>query len=161
VIAARTRLTAVVLVGWLSLSPAAVAAGEVVLTAQEAEAIERKLIEGKPNIATVAITSFVFPGAVQAQMGHVDRTLALWGSYLAAYTVAKAFLPDDWVSGGQRVSDWVVLGAFLTMAGVSAADAYGLAQRQRASTDAILNKLLERTGPQTPGLTAPSGAPGR
>ena len=139
----------------------ALAAGEVVLTPQEVEAIERKLVEGKPNIATVAIVSFVFPGAAQAQMGHVDHTLALWGSYVAVYTGAKALIPDATLSAGQRVSDWIVLGAFLTMAGVSAVDAYALAQGRRAGTDAVLNRLLERRLPVVPGTAAPMGAPTR
>ncbi|MEB3328333.1 MAG: hypothetical protein VKQ33_03775 [Candidatus Sericytochromatia bacterium] len=155
-----SRLMALSLALWFALSPPARAGGgEVRLTSQEAEAIERALIEGKPNIATVAIASFVFPGAAQAQMGHIDHTLALWGSYLAAYTAAKALLADDMVSAGQRVSDWVVLVAFLGMAGVSAADAYGLAQRRRARIDVILNRLLAR--PRASGAETPAGSPPR
>lgn len=135
------------------------AAGEVVLSAEEVEALSLRLVEAKPNLATVAISAFVFPGAAQAQMGRVDHTLALWGGYLATYTLAKALLPDTLVSGGQRVSDWVVLGAFVTMAGASAFDAYRLAQARRAAYDAVLNRLVDKAGPLGPGSLAPVEAP--
>lgn len=136
------------------------AAGEVVLSPDEVEALTLRLVEAKPNLATVAISAFVFPGAAQAQMGRVDHTLALWGGYLATYTVAKAFLPDTLVSGGQRVSDWVVLGAFVTMASASAFDAYRLAQARRAAYDAVLNRLSDKAAPLSPGSLAPVDAPG-
>lgn len=133
----------------------ALGAGEVVLSADEVEALQARLVEAKPNLATVAISAFVFPGAAQAQMGHVDHSLALWGGYLAAYTGSKALVPDTATSGGQRISDWLVLGAFVTMAGVSAWDAYRLAQSRRAAYDAILNRLADKAAPLPAGALAP------
>ncbi len=131
----------------LAPAPAFAQTTPVVLTPAEAEALRMQLILAKPNVSTVAIASFVFPGSGQAYMGHIDRTLLLWGTYLTAFTAAKVAIPDSQVTAGQKTNDLVVVGVFMGMAAVSAIDAYFLAHARRAEYDKSLNALSEKMGP--------------
>jgi hypothetical protein len=135
---------ALVLAAGLAVAPA-VRAQTVSLTPEEADAIKLRLIAAKPNVSTVTIASFVFPGSSQAYMGHVDRTLLMWGTYLLAYTGAKVAIPESSVVGGQKVSDLAVVGFFMGMAAWSAIDAYVLSVQRRADYDLAINRLTERT----------------
>ena len=127
----------------------------VQLTPEEAEAIKLRLVAAKPNVSTVTIASFVFPGSGQAYMGHVDRTLLMWGSYLTAYTAAKVAIPESQVVGGQKVSDLAIVGVFMGMAAWSAIDAYVLSVQRRADYDLAINRLTERTMGLTPSTLLP------
>lgn len=129
----------------LGLQAAPAAAQTVSLTPEEAEAIKMRLVAAKPNVSTVTIASFVFPGSGQAYMGHVDRTLLMWGSYLLAYTAAKVAIPESNVVGGQKVSDLAIVGVFMGMSAWSAVDAYFLSVQRRADYDLAINRLTERT----------------
>ena len=53
--------------------PPAFADQAVTLTPEETHAIQLKLIQAKPNVSTVTMSSFLFPGSAQAYMGHTDR----------------------------------------------------------------------------------------
>lgn len=138
-----TAVAGLAVVAGLTASPAA--AQTIQLTPEEAEAIKMRLVAAKPNVSTVTIASFVFPGSGQAYMGHVDRTLIMWGSYLMAYTAAKVAIPEAQVVGGQKVSDLAIVGVHMGMAAWSAIDGYVLAVQRRADYDLAINRLTERT----------------
>lgn len=148
----KTLLAAPLLALAVALAPlpALAQATPVVLTPAEAEAVRMQLIQAKPNVSTVAISSFVFPGSGQAYMGHIDRTLLLWGTYLTTFTVAKLAIPDTELTAGQKTNDLVVVGVFMGMAAVSAVDAFFLAQARRAEYDRVLNGLSEKMGTPVP-----------
>ncbi|MEB3196944.1 MAG: hypothetical protein VKP62_07040 [Candidatus Sericytochromatia bacterium] len=147
---------ALTLAGLLAFtSPVAAAEETVALSLEEAEALKTSLIEAKPNLASVALAAFVFPGSVQLQLGHPDRALLLWGSYLTAYTLTHSLIPAQATWGGQKITDWLVLGSFLSVSGVSLADAYGLAQARRQRCDALLNRLTDLTEPLDPEALRP------
>ena len=129
----------------LGLGAAPAAAQTIQLTPEEADAIKLRLVAAKPNVSTVTIASFVFPGSGQAYMGHVDRTLVMWGSYLLGYTAAKVAIPESQVVGGQKISDLAIVGVFMGMSAWSAVDAYFLSVQRRADYDLAINRLTERT----------------
>lgn len=139
----------------LLLGMPAQAAPMIGLPADEVDAIKLRLIASKPNVSTVTVASFVFPGSGQAYMGHVDRTLVMWGGYLLAFSAAKVAIPDTFQTGGQKVSDLAVLGVFMAMAAGSAVDAYLLAVDERNRTDAVINRLAERASGLTPAMLLP------
>jgi hypothetical protein len=137
--------------GWSSQAMAEPELG-ITLTPEETEALKLKLIQAKPNVSTVVISSFLFPGSAQAYMGHVDRTLIMWGSYLAVFAGAKAIWPDTSLTAGQRTSDLVIAGAFMGMAAVSALDAYFLARADRDEYDRLINRLADKIDPSIKGI---------
>lgn len=132
---------------------AAVTPGQTItLTPEEVEALKLSLIQAKPSVSTVTLASFVFPGSAQAYMGHVDRTLVMWGAYLLVFAGAKYYWPDTSLVAGQKTSDVVVSGAFLAIAAVSAFDAYLLAQAQRDEYDRLINRLADKATPEIKGI---------
>ncbi len=139
----------------IGLNAGPAAAQTVSLTPEEADAIKMRLVAAKPNVSTVTVASFVFPGSGQAYMGHVDRTLVMWGSYLLGYTAAKVAIPDANVVGGQKISDLVIVGVFMGMSAWSAVDAYFLAVQRRADYDLAINRLTERTMGLSPASLLP------
>ena len=139
----------------LALTAAPAVAQPVQLTPEEAEALKARLIQAKPNVSTVTIASFVFPGASQAYMGMPERTLVMWGSYLLACTALKVAVPDTLVAGPTKVSDLAIVGVLMGMSAYSALDAYQLALARRADYDVLINRLTERTQGLSPAAILP------
>lgn len=130
-------------------APAPAASSNVItLTPEETQALKLELIAAKPNLSTVTMSSFLFPGSAQAYMGHTDRTLIMWGAYLLVFAGAKAFWPDTALTAGQKTSDVVVAGAFMGMAAISALDAYLLARAQRDEYDRLIDRLADKATPE-------------
>lgn len=134
--------------------PPAFADQTVTLTPEETHAIQLKLIQAKPNISTVTMSSFLFPGSAQAYMGHTDRTLIMWGAYLLVFAGAKYYWPDTDLTAGLRTSDLVVSGAFMGMAVISAVDAFLLASADRVEYDRLINRLADKADPTIKGINA-------
>lgn len=130
--------------------PSALAAEPVTLTPAEVEAIKLKLIAAKPNPGTTAIVSFLAPGSAQAYMGHVDRSLVLWGTYLAGFTLFKALPLPAAQPGGPSIGDVAIGTLLLGVAAASSVDAYLLAVQRRAEVDQVLGRLEDKTAPVSP-----------
>jgi hypothetical protein len=150
-VSAAVALTLVVGSGFSSPAQAEPAIS-ITLTPEEIEALKLKLIQAKPNVSTVVISSFLFPGSAQAYMGHVDHTLIMWGSYLLVFAGSKAIWPDTSLTSGQRTSDLVVAGAFMGMAAISALDAFFLARTERDEYDRLINRLADKMDPSVKGI---------
>lgn len=136
------------LAGALALAPATAlpaAAADITLTREETEALKLQLIQAKPNVSTVTISSFLFPGTGQAYMGHVDRTLLMWGGYILAFTALKAAVPETMLTAGQKTSDVAIVSVFMGLCTLSALDAYFLARAERSKVDRLLDKLSEKS----------------
>lgn len=138
-------LSALFLTLALALPAPALAAEPIALTPEEVDAIKMRLAIAKPNVSTVTIIGFLAPGSAQAYMGHMDRSLMIWGGYLLGFAVLKAALPATPASpGGPSVSDLAVSSLFLGVAAGSALDAYFLAHSQRAEYDKLIGRLSEK-----------------
>ncbi|MDB5101557.1 MAG: hypothetical protein JWM80_5978 [Cyanobacteria bacterium RYN_339] len=124
------------------------------LTPEETEALKLKLIQAKPNVSTVTMASFLFPGSAQAYMGHTDRTLIMWGGYLIVFAGTKYYWADTDLTGGLRTSDLVISGAFMGMAVYSAIDAFIEASTERAEYDKLINRLADKATPEVKGTNA-------
>lgn len=141
----RKLLPALALTFALAAPSPAFAADEITLTPAEVEAIKLRLAIAKPNVSTVTIIGFLAPGSAQAYMGHMDRSLLIWGGYLLGFAVLKAALPSSPASpGGPSVNDLAVSSLFLGVAAGSAIDAYFLALGQRAEYDKVIGTLSEK-----------------
>ena len=110
-------------------------------TAPLAVVVERQLQAARPNVTTNTLISALFPGTAQAYLGHIDHALALWGAYLLIFGVSRSIIPDQWLTGGQKVSDMLIATSFLGMAGFSAVDAFVLTEARRREIDAVLKRL--------------------
>lgn len=130
----------------LNVAPA-LAADPVTLTDAEVKAIKLKLIAAKPNPGTTAIVSFLAPGSAQAYMGHVDRSLMLWGAYLAGFTLFKALPLPAAQPGGPSIGDVAIGTLLIGVAAASSVDAYLLAVKQREQVDQVLGRLEDKTAP--------------
>lgn len=161
--AATRALAAGLLASGLAIAPALPALAQatpaaptvVQLTPAEADALKLRLIMAKPNVSTVTIASFVFPGSSQAYMGHVERTLLMWGTYILAYTASTIAIPDSTMVNQVKVRDLALVGSFMGMATWSALDAYGLSLQRRNDYDAMINRLTERSQGMTPASMLP------
>lgn len=129
--------------------------GQVItLTPEETEALKLKLIQAKPNVSTVTMSSFLFPGSAEAYMGHTDRTLIMWGAYLLVFAGAKYWFADTDLTAGLRTSDLVVSGAFMGMAVISAVDAFLLSSAERDEYDRLINRLADKATPEIKGVNS-------
>lgn len=147
--ASRALAAGLVVAGLACAMPAAPAQAQangqtVQLTPQEVEALKLRLIMAKPNVSTVTIASFVFPGSGQAYMGHVDRTLLMWGTYLLGYTAALIAIPESTMAGPAKIRDLALVSMVMGLASWSAIDAYGLSLQRRIDYDLVINRLTER-----------------
>lgn len=132
--------------------PAAYASDPVVLTPDEVEAVKLKLIQAKPNVSTVTLAGFLFPGSAQAYMGHTDRAFTMWGAYLLVFGGAKSVWAETDLTGGFRTSDIVITAAFMGMATFSAIDAFLSASAERAEYDGLINRLSDKLMPEVKGV---------
>ena len=138
-------LLSLILAGSLCTAAPAIAAEPVTLSDAEVEAIKLRLIEAKPNVGAVSVMGFLAPGSAQAYMGHVDRSLMIWGGYLVGFTVIQALVPAaPAAAGGPRLSDLAVTSLFLAVAAGSGLDAYFLSLAERQKYDQLINALTDK-----------------
>lgn len=116
------------------------------LSGDEAAMLKLKLAEAKPNVSTAAIISFLAPGSAQVYMGHVDRSLMIWGGYLIGFTAIKMAISPTATTfpGGPTASDAAVAALFLGVAAFSSLDAYLLAVSERADYDRLIDRLTDK-----------------
>jgi hypothetical protein len=134
--------------------PPAFAAETISLTPEETEALKLKLIQAKPNVSTVTMAGFLFPGSAQAYMGHTDRTFLMWGAYLLVFAGSKYYWADTDLTAGLRTSDLAISGAFMAMAAYSAVDAFIMASSERAEYDKLIYRLDDKAHPTVKGTNA-------